>query len=205
MTVDLGIQGLSVERGSHICAFYSGDFERTEILVPFVKEAMRAGDRCICLVDLAEAETIEQALEAETSKRGDIDESWLMMQPAVQSYLVNGRFDSDHMLAFWVSTFEDAMARGWPFVRIISEASWTIRDIPGINEFMVYEAKYNEISRPYPHVTVCLYDFDVFGPEMLIAILKTHPFVLVGGVVHENPDYMQPDEFRASREHGLLG
>ena len=195
MTVDLGIQGLSVEPGSHICGFYSGETERKQILVPFIKEAMRAGDRCICLVDRTEIEPIVSALEAETSVTPE--EDWLELQTYEETYLVDGKFDIDSMLAFWVRMFEDAQAKGWPFVRIICEASWIIRAIPRINDFVDYESKYNQISRPYPHVTVCMYDLNVFGPEMLISILKTHPYVLVGGVVHENPDYMEPDEFLA--------
>ena len=203
MTVDLGIQGLSVEAGSHICAFYSSDTERKDILVPFLKKAIRTGDRCICLVERDEVETILQGLEAETSTKPD--EDWLELQTSEETYLVDGRFDPESMLAFWVRIFDDAKARGWSFVRIISEASWIFRDIPGINEFMAYESKYNQISRHYPHVTVCMYDLDVFGPEMLISILKTHPYVLVGGVVHENPDYMEPYEFLASRGNDLRG
>lgn len=203
MAVDLGIQGLSVEPGSHMCAFYSEDSERREILVPFLQAARRAGDRCVCLVDGAEVESILQALEEETANRSDIAEDWLVLETSPEAYLVDGTFDADSMLAFWVSIFEDSKARGWSFVRIISEASWVIRDLPKVDEFLDYESKYNRISRSYPHVTICMYDLSVFGPELLITILKTHPQVLVGGVLHENPDYMEPEEFLASQNDHL--
>ena len=198
MTVDLGIQGLSIEPGSHLCAFYSGDTERKEILVPFLEQAMRAKDRCICLIERAAVETVLKTLETKTSIKPD--EDWLDVQTSEETYLVDGHFDREGMLAFWVRTYETAKARGWSFVRVISDASCIIRSLPEVNEFMVYESKYNQIARRYPQVTVCIYDLNVFGPKLLIEILRTHPRVLVGGVVHENPDYMAPEEFLANRD-----
>ena len=198
MTVDLGIQGLSVEPGSHLCAFYSGKAERTEILLPFIKQALRAGDRCICLVERDEVDAVLKTLQADTSIMPEGD--WLEVHASEDTYLVDGKFDIESMLAFWARTYEKAQAEGWSFVRVIADASWILRDTPEVNEFMVYESKYNQISRLYPHVTVCIYDLNVFGPKLMIEILKTHPRVLVGGVVHENPDYMAPEEFLANRD-----
>jgi len=203
MTVDLGISGLSVETGSHICAFYSGDAERDEILIPFLQEAVRVGDRCVCLVDLAEIETVLKALDLENAT--ELESTGLELMTSFQTYLADGPFDADTMLGFWVKIFEDAKARGWSFVRIISEMSWLMRDLSGVDDYVVYEAKYNLISRPHPQVTICMYDLKVFGAKLLITILKTHPQVLVDGVIHENPYYMEPEEFLASRDDDLGG
>jgi len=203
MPVDLGIPGLSVEAGSHICAFYSGDAERDEILLPFLQAAKKSGDRCVCLVDRVEPEVILEALDLEPSSVTGKESDWLELRTSAESYTIGGEFDPDRMLAFWVTILEDAKAKGWSFVRIICEASWIVRKSPSLNEFVVYESKYNQVTRPYPHVTICMYDLNVFGAKLLITILKTHPKVLVGGVVHENPYYMEPDEFLASREDDL--
>jgi hypothetical protein len=37
-----------------------------------------------------------------------------------------------------------------------------------------------------------MYDLDRFGGELLFSTLKTHPKVLVGGLIHENPYYIPP-------------
>jgi len=205
MTVDLGIPGVSVDPGSHICAFYAGDSERDEVLVPFLQEALRAGDWCVCLVDRVEASTILQTLDLKPSTKSDLQSDWLELLTSAESYLVGGEFDTDRMLAFWERIYEETKARGWSFVRIISEMSWIVRDVPGVHEFVTYESKYNKISRQQPHVTICMYDLNVFGAKLLITILKTHPQVLVGNVVHENPYYMEPEEFLARRDHDLRG
>ncbi len=42
-----------------------------------------------------------------------------------------------------------------------------------------------------------MYDTAKFGGDMIVDIVRTHPVVLVGGVLQENPFYVPPDEFLA--------
>ena len=49
--VDLGIAGLEAEPGDHICALFSGERERDQILVPFLRAGLASGDKCICVID----------------------------------------------------------------------------------------------------------------------------------------------------------
>jgi hypothetical protein len=200
MTVELGIPGVSVDPGSHICAFYSGDSERDEILIPFLREALATGDRSVCLVDRAATGVILEALDVDPSTKSDLESNWLELMTSAETYIADGTFDPARMLAFWTRIFEETKAKGWSFVRIISEMSWIMRDLPGVEDFVVYEAKYNRVSKPYPQVTICMYDLNVFGAKLLITILTTHPQVLVGNAVHENPYYLEPDEFLAGRD-----
>jgi hypothetical protein len=50
---------------------------------------------------------------------------------------------------------------------------------------------------------LCLYDLDLFGGGLVVDLLKTHPKIVLGGMVLENPHFMSPDEFRASRDAEL--
>ena len=50
--LSMGVPGLDgIRPGTHVCALYSGPHERDRLLVPFMEEASRRGDRCVCLVD----------------------------------------------------------------------------------------------------------------------------------------------------------
>ncbi|HXO28574.1 MAG TPA: PAS domain S-box protein [Thermoanaerobaculia bacterium] len=42
-----------------------------------------------------------------------------------------------------------------------------------------------------------MYDTAKFGGDMIVDIVRTHPVMLVGGVLQENPFYVPPDEFLA--------
>jgi len=54
-TVSMGIPGVGeIRPGTHICALYSGPAERDSLLFPFLREGIRKGDTCLCLIDDAE-------------------------------------------------------------------------------------------------------------------------------------------------------
>jgi hypothetical protein len=51
-----GVTGVgNPERGTHLCALYSGPVERDDLLMPFVQAGLREGDKCLCLIDQVEA------------------------------------------------------------------------------------------------------------------------------------------------------
>jgi DNA-binding CsgD family transcriptional regulator len=44
-----------------------------------------------------------------------------------------------------------------------------------------------------------MYDLEVFGVSVLVDVLKTHPTVLLDGAVLENPHYLTPHQYLATR------
>ena len=71
--VRLGLPGLGVRPGDHICALYLGPAERDEILTPYLRAGLRAGEKCLCLisdVDLSEViASIDESLDVEGCSR----------------------------------------------------------------------------------------------------------------------------------------
>ena len=65
----------------------------------------------------------------------------------------------------------------------------------GRKEFFRYEARLTGVVASLPAVIFCLYDLQRFGAEVLMDTLRTHPMVVVDGVVHDNPYYVDPGEF----------
>jgi len=41
----------------------------------------------------------------------------------------------------------------------------------------------------------CAYDLLKFSASMIIDIMRTHPVVIIGGVLQENPFFVPPDQF----------
>lgn len=64
-----GIEGVDLRAGDHLCALHDGPSERDEILVPYVREGLRSGDKCMVVVDRPDGTSLLGAL-------GD-DELWL--------------------------------------------------------------------------------------------------------------------------------
>jgi hypothetical protein len=67
-----------------------------------------------------------------------------------------------------------------------------------VEHLIGYESELNRVTCSSPVVVLCLYDLDRFGGEVVVNVVKTHPQVLIQGILVENPYYVGPDEFLRS-------
>jgi hypothetical protein len=74
-----------------------------------------------------------------------------------------------------------------------------MRNLPKVEELIGYESELNRFLPRYPQWFMCLYDLETFGGAILVDLLRTHPKLLLGGMLLENPHYLSPDEFLAQR------
>jgi hypothetical protein len=72
---------------------------------------------------------------------------------------------------------------------------WALEDLPGVHDIVEYEARLNYILPKYDDVVVCTYDVTRFSASVVMDIMRTHPQVIVGGVLRPNQFYAPPDEF----------
>ena len=197
-TVELGIPGLSLDVGGHACAFYRGADERDTILQPYLAAGLRAGDKCVAVMDSTDPGALRAAL-AESADGPGAAADQLDIRASQDTYLRGGRFSTEAMLAFWDDVVGAAIAGGFGLSRAAGEMTWALRQMPGVEELVGYEAELNYFLPRYPQVILCLYDVERFDGQVLVDILKTHPTVLVGGMVLDNPYYIEPAEFLAAR------
>ena len=196
-SIALGLNGLSIPPGTHICAFFRGIPERDEIMVPFLLEGLRSGDKCTCIIDDG-LDAVRVALGGHLGASAVAHQ--LDIQPSKAAYLRRGTFSTQDMLDFWDESVGAALNdQGFPFARSAGETTWTLSELPDLNDFLTYESELNRFLPRYPQVIMCLYDLDRFAGQVLVDILKTHPKVLMGSTVLENLYYLDPDEFLASR------
>jgi hypothetical protein len=193
-TSTITINGLQARPGDHICAFYRGREERDRLLVPYLQEGLRDGDVCICITGRADRRRLERSLLDGCDETAP---DLLRMSDAEDTYLAGGSFSADRMLTFWGDvgreTFEEQRRS---FARAASDMSWAENVINGplIDDFMSYEAHATRYARAYPQVALCLYDLEKFRGDVIIPALKVHPKVFFGGMLLENPYYVDPDD-----------
>jgi hypothetical protein len=201
LTVDFGIPGLQVAPGDHVCAFYDSLAERDDVLLPFLRAGLAAGDKCICVVDANDLDAVVGELWADLGEVREQVEHQLEVVPVERVYLRTGAFVPDRMLDFWDDTVSSALsAEGFSFVRSVGDTTWALREAPGVvDQLIVYESRLNRFLPLYPQVILCLYDIGRFSGELIVDVVKTHPKLLVRGAIVENPDYLEPDEFLAAR------
>jgi MEDS: MEthanogen/methylotroph, DcmR Sensory domain len=192
-----GIAEIGLAPGSHVCAFYRGDADRDRLLSGYLSAGLTAGDKCICIVDSARTAKRLQALSGARGEPSPSDGQLDIHLPE-STYLANGEFSTGDMLTFWTEGMMKAELEGYPFFRLAGEMTWSLRNVPGVGHLIEYESELNRVTSSYPVVVLCLYDLDLFSGEVVVNVVKTHPQVLVQGILVENPYYVGPDEFLKS-------
>lgn len=198
-SITMGLPGVTIAPGDHICAFYRGRAQRDDVIVPFLREGILAGDKCICVMDDPDTERVlaplSDGLDIEVSMRtGQLD-----LLCSDRAYLPSGYFAPDEMLEFWERGVGAAVRQaGYTFVRAAGEMTWALRDLPGVEHLVTYEARLNRFLPRYPQVVLCLYDLERFTDGLvLMELLRTHPKVLLSGQLLDNPWYTEPDDYLA--------
>lgn len=195
--VESGIDDINLRPGSHVCAFYRGASERDRLLTAYLGAGLTAGDKCICIVDSAftakQLESLRPAHGADGPSGGQLD-----IHLPESTYLAGGEFTTSDMLTFWTESMAKAEIEGYAFCRLVGEMTWALRDAPGVEHLISYESELNRVTSSYPVVVLCLYDLDLFSGEVVVNIVRTHPQVLIQGILVENPYYLRPEEFLGS-------
>lgn len=183
----------------HLCGFYYGDDERDALLLPFLREGLRAGDKCVAVVDSMTPETllheVSEGLDEGALREGD----QLELYDAAQTYLRRGTFDAEEMIAFWEqgARANQAQAR-YSFARVVGEMSWLERVPTPREQVLRYESWADGFAAQFDHAILCMYDLQRLGSGILVDLLRTHPKLLLGGLVLENPHHIPHDERAAA-------
>lgn len=180
----------------HACGFFHGRDEAYRVVVPFLRDAVDQGERAIHITDPAIHDDDLRRLEAD-----GIDVVRLREKGQLQvlnwddAYLRGGVFSPDAMLDLVDETLTAGAADGFPGTRIVGFMEWALEDRPGVNGLLEYEARVNDVLAKHRGPAVCVYDVTRFGAETMVDILRTHPLVVIGGTLRENPFFVQPAEY----------
>ena len=195
-TRPIRLAGSLLGRRRHVCAFFNSRDDEYRVTLPFIKDGLECGDRAFHLVgsarqkdhlDRLRAAGIDTLTARQTGQLEVLD--W------AQTYLAGGSFDPDRWLAFVKETFAARTTDGYPLSRIVAHMEWALEAQVGVERLLEYEAKVNRIWPRDGNVAICTYDLARFGAQVIVDIMRTHPLIVIGGLLHENPFYVEPDEF----------
>src|SRR5436190_3999838 len=198
--------GSSLGQQCHICAFFNGFDEQHRVLGSFIKEGFERGDKAFHIIDpeLWE-EHLKRLAEAGIDAEQAIGTGQLELRRWQDAYLRGDRFDQDAMLGLLEEVIQLGAASGYPLTRLVAHMEWALLDKPGVDDLVEYEARVNYVLPKYQAPTICTYDISRFNAGVIMDVLRTHPLVIIGGVLQENPFYVPPDQFllelRERRSH----
>ncbi len=166
-------------RGDHSCCAYSDDQEKSRAVTAFVGAGLANGERVLYFTDTTAERTVTDSLAAAGL---DVDAAQATGQLAVhgasQSYLRLLPFDPDTVIAGMRQACEEAMAAGYPGLRVVGEMDWCTREVPGAERLLEYELRLEaEVFADLPVTGMCLFDrrLDIAGAAALpIAAHRKH-------------------------------
>ena len=112
-----------------------------------------------------------------------------------ETYLAGGYFDPDRWLALLEEVLASGPRKGYPITRLVAHMEWALENRVGVDRLVEYEARLNYVLPLYKDPVICTYDLTRFGGDVIIDIMRTHPLVIIGGILQHNPFYVEPDVF----------
>jgi hypothetical protein len=188
--------GASLGQHRHICAFFNDLDEQHRVLRSFIKEGFERGDKAFHIMDPELWEDhLKRLADAGIDVRQAMGTGQLELRRWQDAYLRDDRFDQDAMLGLLEEVFQSGAASSYPLIRFVSRVEWALVDKAGRDNWLEYETRVNYVMAKYDNPAICTYDLSKFSASVLIDIMRTHPVVIIGGVLQENPFFVPPDQF----------
>jgi hypothetical protein len=179
----------------HICAFFNGMEEHYRVLQSFIKDGFEKGDKAFHLVDpMRREDHLRRLADAGIDVEGATAAGQLEVHPWEDGPLHGGRFDRDRWLAGFEEVLQSGPASGYGKTRFLAQMEWALVDLPGVDDLIEFETQVNHVVPKYGDPVICAYDLSKFNASTVMYALRTHPVVIIGGLLQENPFYVDPDE-----------
>ena len=198
------------DENQHICAFFNGMDEHYRVLQSFIKDGFDRGDKAFHLVDPKRRDDhLTRLADAGIDVEEATASGQLEVHPWEDGPLHGERFDQDTWLAGFEEVLQSGQESGYAKTRFLAQMEWALVDLPGIDDMIEFETRVNYVVPKYDHPVICSYDLSKFDASTVMYALRTHPVVIIGGLLQENPFYVHPDqllpELRERQSHVRAG
>jgi hypothetical protein len=187
--------GETLPHPGHVCAFFDSREQKYDVLVPFLKDAIAAGDEVVNIVDGAEMPAHLDELEAGgVPLHKAMSTGQLNVLTSEETYLQEGEDVLPRLLDFLGETLRRVRDEE-RCLRTMGEMNWIGRGAVPVKDVLAYEARVNELFSDHECTLLCIYDLARTPPELMMDILATHPSAIIQGRLRPNPHYVETQEY----------
>jgi hypothetical protein len=166
------------------------------VLLPFIKDGFASGDKAVHVVKPEERSDhlrrlVAAGIDTDAAERSGQFE----LRSSTDTYLRNGRFDQDRMLEAFEQMANGNARGGFPLSRIVCHMDWAAEDRSHLDTLVEFESRVSDVWSHHDDAVICVYDLAQFGGDMVVDMMRTHPMVIIGGILQQNPFYVPPEEF----------
>ena len=164
------------ELGDHICQPFRTIEEQLSSTVDFVRSGMARSRSVVVFTHTIERAAMSAWLEsqvdgfAEAVTRGSAD-----VVPCSEVHLADGRFDPERTMGGFASAATAAEAAGLNGILVVVDMAWALRQLPGTERLLQYEAAANAVFADRRMAAVCQYDRRLFGASVPRRACAAHP------------------------------
>ena len=162
------LEGITIDYGSHLCAFYETDPGRLKMSLPFLLDGLQLGDRCFLVAaGAAQTHILHELHSARPVIDTDIEEGRLV--------IIDGMSSGTEMYAFFEKSFLDASKHGIHQLRVLGDMAWFLHKGMGVKDLNEFETRYNNgLGHRFPVVSLCQYDVREFASKDVLGALRCH-------------------------------
>lgn len=193
--ISVHLAGAALKHSCHACAFFHSKEEEYRVLLPFILEGFERGDRTFHIVSPEHRAAHLERLEREgidtaaAEARGELEVlTWQ------DTYIKDGRFDQHLMIETLLKMIAPGNAPPGKISRNIANMEWALEDRAGVHDVVEYEARLNQALPAQHDPVICTYDLAQFDASVVIDIMRTHPMVIIGGILQENPFFIPSEQ-----------
>lgn len=194
------LAGSALREHRHVCAFFRSPEEEYRVLLPFLRDGIEQGDRGVTVMPRQRGDHLDRLRGGGIDVDGARRSRQLELLVSEETYLRDGHFDQEAMLATIQEVLGDGQRRGYPLTRLVAHAEYLMEDWESATAFVEYEMRLNHLLPNFPDPVVCTYDLGKVSAGVVMDVLRTHPVAIIGGVLQENPFFAPPDAFLAEMQ-----
>jgi hypothetical protein len=188
--------GSQLDTARHVCAFFNSDEEEYRVLLPFIRDGFACGDRAIHVVNPEQrGDHLLRLTAAGIDTTATEQSGQFQLRTNTENYLRDGRFDQDRMLAAFEQLASGNADGSYPLSRIVCRMDWAAGDTSHVDDLIEFESRVNDVWCQHDDAVICTYHLSKFGGDTVIDIMRTHPMIIIGGILQQNPFYVPPSEF----------
>jgi hypothetical protein len=189
------LAGSVLRRSCHVCAFFHSKEEEYRVLMPFIKDGFEKGDRAFHVVNAAHrSEHLRRLSQEGIDVTAAEATGQLEVRRWDEAYIKDNYFDQYRMIDTIKDALDPAKKQLGQVTRLVANMEWALEDLPGVHDIVEYETRLNHVLPEYHDPVICTYDLSRFDASVVIDIMRTHPMVIVGGILQENPFFIPPDD-----------
>jgi hypothetical protein len=195
-TAPVFLAGTQLGEARHVCAFFNSCEDEYRVTLPFIKDGFECGDKALHIIDPARrANHLGRMASYGINVPSAQQSGQLEVRDWADIFFRDPVINIDQQLTLLEEALTRNKQEGFPVTRYVAHAEWAFEEGASVDLLLEFEARVNHIWPRSADTVICTYDLARFGADAVVDAMRTHPVIIIAGILQQNPFFEPPDEF----------